>query len=119
MNFVLELVRLLPGRMASTLTGGVPMTLYLLFLALQLLDLATTLLFLHYGVAEANPLLGNLLRFPEHRALGLFLAKAVGGGLGLYIWRSGRLRLLRRANAFFALCVAWNVAAILVARARP
>ena len=85
----------------------------LLFLLLQLGDLATTLAFLHRGVAEANPLVAAVLRMPAHPALALMLVKAAGCGLALLAWRSGRRPLLRRANVFFALCVVWNLAALL------
>jgi hypothetical protein len=30
----------------------------------------------------------------------------------VYAWKSRRLRLLRRANLFFAACVAWNLLAL-------
>jgi hypothetical protein len=32
--------------------------------------------------------------------------------LAIIAWRSRRIALLRRANVFFALCVAWNLTAI-------
>jgi hypothetical protein len=84
----------------------------LLFLLLQAGDLATTLLFLHRGVAEANPLVAAVLRMPAHPAAALLVVKAAGCGLALFAWKSGRHPLLRRANIFFALCVAWNLAAL-------
>jgi hypothetical protein len=88
------------------------MTLLLVFVALQFCDLATTLVFLQHGVAEANPLVAALIRFSAQPAMAVLLVKAAGCGLGLYAWRSRRTRLLRRANLFFALCVGWNLIAI-------
>ena len=88
------------------------MSVLFLFLALQLCDLATTLVFLRYGVAEANPLVAVLIRLSAQPAIALLLVKAAGFGLALYSWKSRRTRLLRRANLFFALCVGWNLLAI-------
>jgi hypothetical protein len=83
-----------------------------LFLALQLGDLATTLLFLRHGVGEANPLVAVLIRLCAQPAVAVLLVKAAGCGLAAYAWNSRRFRLLRRANLFFALCVGWNLLAI-------
>lgn len=91
------------------------MAVLLVFLALQLCDLATTLLFLHQGVAEANPLVAALVRVSAQPAVAVLLIKAAGCGLAVYAWKSGRKRLLRRANLFFALCVGWNLLAIALA----
>ena len=84
----------------------------LIFVALQLCDLATSLAFLRYGVGEANPLVAALFRVSVQPAVALLIFKAAGCGMGLYAWRSRRTRLLRRANLFFALCVGWNLLAI-------
>jgi pyridoxine/pyridoxamine 5'-phosphate oxidase len=84
-------------------------------LALQLGDLASTLLFLRHGVVEANPLVAAAVRVCGRPTVALVLVKAVGCGLAVYAWRSRRTRLLRRANLFFALCVGWNLLAIAIA----
>ena len=88
------------------------MTALSVCLALQLFDLATTLIFLRHGVAEANPLVAALIRHSAQPALAVLLTKAAGCGLGLFAWTSRRTRLLRRANLFFAVCVGWNLLAI-------
>lgn len=82
-----------------------------LFLLLQAGDLATTVAFLHRGVTEANPLVAAVLRAPLPPAVALAAVKAAGCALAWLAWKTGRCRLLRRANLFFALCVIWNVAA--------
>jgi hypothetical protein len=84
----------------------------LTFIALQLGDLATTLLFLRHGVAEGNPLISAALRLSTHPALPLAAVKLAGCALALYCWRTGRATLLRRINLFFAACVVWNLAAL-------
>jgi hypothetical protein len=93
----------------------VDMAILLVFLALQFCDLATTLVFLRHGVAEANPLVAALIRFVAQPAMALLLVKAAACGLGWYAWRCRRTRLLRRANIFFALCVGWNLLALAAA----
>ena len=91
------------------------MAILLVFVALQLCDLATTLLFLHHGVGEANPLVAALMRVWAQPAVAVLLVKAAGCGLAVYAWRSRRTRLLWRANLFFAACVGWNLLAIAIA----
>jgi len=87
------------------------MALLLIFLALQLCDAGTTLVFLARGVTEGNPLIGALMHVSDP-AIALALTKAGACALALFAWRSNRTTLLRRANIFFALCVVWNLAAI-------
>jgi hypothetical protein len=87
----------------------------LLFLALQFCDLMTTLVFLHRGVAEANPLITALVHVSAQSGVALLLIKMAGCGLGFYAWKSSRIRLLRCANVFYALCVAWNLLVIAIA----
>lgn len=83
------------------------------FVFLQLCDVLTTLAFLSFGVAEANPIARAALGAAQtNPALGLIALKAVGLVCGWYAWRSGRHRLLSRINVLFAACVAWNVIAI-------
>jgi hypothetical protein len=91
------------------------MAILFLFLSLQLCDAATTLAFLHRGVAEANPLIAGLMALVHSPALSLALIKLGACALGVFAWTSGRTRLLRRANLFFAACVAWNLLALATA----
>ena len=86
-----------------------------LFLGLQVCDVATTLAFLRHGVAEGNPLIAALMVLVVSPALALALIKLGGCALGVYAWKSNRTRLLRRANLFFAACVAWNLVALVKA----
>ena len=82
------------------------------FAGLQILDAATTLWFLHRGVAEANPLIAWALVWGAQPFWGLAAAKALGFAPAVWAWRSGRHGLLRRVNLLFAVCVAWNLAAV-------
>ncbi|HEY1342880.1 MAG TPA: DUF5658 family protein [Bryobacteraceae bacterium] len=85
------------------------------FAILQLLDALTTILFLHHGVHEANPLIRAVLGVTGHPAVALALPKALAVAVAFYAWRSGRQKMLRRINVAFALVVAWNVVAIVSA----
>jgi hypothetical protein len=87
------------------------MAILLVFLVLQCCDAATTLIFLARGVTEGNPLVGALIHL-SNPALSLTLVKLAACTLALIAWKSQRIALLRRANIFFALCVAWNLMAI-------
>jgi hypothetical protein len=88
------------------------MASFLVFIALQLCDTLTTLVFLRHGVAEANPLIRFALGLSGSPALPLLAVKAAGCVLAWLAWRSRRRRLLIRVNCFFAACVAWNLVAI-------
>ena len=82
---------------------------------LQILDLMTTIVFLLHGVREANPLVRAVLNYSPHPLEGLVLVKVAALALGIYCWKRGRERLLTRINILFALVVAWNLAALIVA----
>lgn len=85
------------------------------FIFLQLCDLLTTLMFLNFGVAEANPVVRIVLAAARAcPAVGLIALKGAGLACGWYAWQSGRHRLLNRINLLFAVCVLWNVVAIVV-----
>ena len=88
------------------------MAILLVFVALQVCDLATTLVFLRHGGGEANPLVAAVLHVFAQPALAVLVVKVAGCGLAVYAWRSRRIRLLWRANLFFAVCVGWNLLAI-------
>ena len=100
------------GAIRSKLNPSIGMAVLVVFLALQVADFTTTLLFLRHGVGEANPALGALIRVTGQTALSVLLFKAAGCAMAVYAWRSRRTRLLRHFNFFFALCVGWNLLAI-------
>jgi uncharacterized membrane protein YidH (DUF202 family) len=88
------------------------MSTFLIFAGLQLADLATTLVFLDRGVAEANPLVRALIGAVGQPLLAVLLVKMAGCAMALCAWHSRRTRLLKNANIFFALCIGWNLLAI-------
>ena len=87
----------------------------LIFILLQVLDGATTWLFLRNGVHEANPLIRGLIATAGQPETALVAAKTVAVGLAVYAWQSRRISLLWRMNVVFAGCVVWNAIAMLQA----
>ncbi len=82
------------------------------FIALQLLDALTTVVFLHFGIREGNPLVRMALAAFASPVVGVLGPKLCAVLLGVFSWRTGRMRLLWKMNFLFAACVAWNVVAI-------
>ena len=80
------------------------------FIALQLGDLFTTLVFLSLGINEANPIAVWLMSV-MNPVLALILIKAVAI-IAAYGIRAFGVSL-RFINLFFLAVVAWNIAAIL------
>jgi hypothetical protein len=85
---------------------------------LQVLDFLTTVAFMINGVREGNPLVRLAVHYAPHPLGGLLIVKAAAVGLGLFCWVRGRERLLTRINWLFALLVAWNLAALIIATAQ-
>ena len=85
---------------------------------LQVLDFMTTIAFLLNGVREGNPLVRLAVQWAPHPLGGLLAIKAAAIILGIYCWRAGRERLLIRINILFAVMVAWNLVALIVASAK-
>ncbi len=87
---------------------------FLQFAYLQGLDILTTLAFLLAGVQEGNPFVRAAIGLFGNPLLGLLAIKGCALLLGLYCWLGGRVRLLQRANLFFAGLVAWNLFCLLL-----
>ena len=82
---------------------------------LQVLDFMTTVAFLVHGIQEGNPVVRFALQYAPHPLGGLLAVKALAIALGLYCWKGGRSRLLMRVNILFAIVVAWNLGALILA----
>jgi hypothetical protein len=82
---------------------------------LQFLDFMTTIAFLLNGVQEGNPLVRFAIGISPNPIGGLVAVKVLAILLGVYCWRFGRSRTLVRINIMFALLVAWNLAALILA----
>jgi len=77
----------------------------------------TTIAFLLNGVREGNPLVRLAVQFSPNPLQGLVAIKIAAILLGIYCWRAGRERLLNRVNMLFAIIVAWNLVALILASA--
>ena len=84
------------------------------FVYLQLLDILTTLAFLMQGVAEANPFVRWALAVGENPVQSLVMVKVVAVALAVYCVVRARHRVLRIANIFFAIVVAYNLVVIII-----
>ncbi len=92
--------------------------LLLQYAYLQVLDFLTTIAFMINGVREGNPLVRLAISYAPHPLGGLVAVKVAAVSLGLYCWLRGRDRLLTRINWLFAVLVAWNLAALIIATAQ-
>ncbi len=64
---------------------------------------------------EGNPLVHWAPINAHAPWVGLVITKLIAAFIGQYCYRSGRMTLLRRANAGYSLVVGWNLFAIGVA----
>jgi hypothetical protein len=89
---------------------GISNRVIVVFVALQLLDVLTTILGLRVGAHEGNYLVAQFMHWGP--ALGLLIAKFLGFVLLLLAFAVGKLRLLRLLNLWFLCIVGWNLAII-------
>jgi len=85
------------------------------FTYLQMLDVLTTLAFLMQGVAEANPIVNWAMDTGPSPMIGLVMLKFAAFGLALVCFAQARHKLLQKVNVFFAVLVAWNLFALILA----
>lgn len=81
------------------------------FLYLQLLDALTTLLGFRAGLVEASPFVGMLIGLGPFA--GLLADKMFAVLLAVICVRSGRSRMIRWVNYWYAALVIWNIILIL------
>ena len=81
------------------------------FLYLQLLDALTTLLGFRAGLVEASPFVRALVHFGPYA--GLLADKVFAVLLAMICVWSGRSRMIRWVNYWYAGLVAWNIILIL------
>lgn len=91
------------------------MKLLVEFTYLQMLDVLTTVAFLMQGVAEANPIVNWAMDTGPSPVMGLVLLKCAAFGLALICFAQARHELLQKVNVFFAVLVAWNLLALIMA----
>jgi hypothetical protein len=84
-----------------------------LFVALQVLDIFTTIIGLHLGAAESSAFISRLMQVGPVAAL--LIAKLFAVMLVAIALRMQRLRLVVFLNFWFAAVVTWNLAMIAIA----
>lgn len=84
------------------------------FVYLQLLDILTTVAFLMQGVAEGNPIVRWALAQGQNPIQSLIAVKVAAIALAAYCVVRSRHRVLRIANMFFAVLVAYNLVVIIL-----
>ena len=89
--------------------------LILQYTYLQILDFLTTVAFLLTGVQEGNPLVKWVLESAPTPLSGLIMVKLSALVLGFYCLRMNKGALLSKINMLFALVVAWNMIALIIA----
>jgi hypothetical protein len=97
----------LPGRRAHFPTPSLRV-----FIALQVLDILTTLLGLRLGAQEGSVFLGRLMRAGPVAAL--LIAKIIAVMLVAMAMRFKRPRVVVFLNYWFAAVVSWNLGIILM-----
>jgi len=83
-----------------------------LFLGLQILDILTTLVGLHYGAHEGSSYVGHLLQ--SGPLTGLLVSKILAAGLAAIAVFINKRRVLVFLNFWFSAVVVWNVIAIVL-----
>jgi hypothetical protein len=96
----------------NTIPSGFPTPSISLFLALQILDVLTTLVGLHLGAQEGSAFIGHLLQTGP--VSGLIISKILAAGLAAFAVFLNRKRMLVFLNFWFAAIVAWNVIEIVL-----
>ena len=81
------------------------------FLALQVLDVLTTLIGLHFGASEASIFISHLMRLGVIEALAISKLFAIILASAAIGYKRGRVVVV--LNYWFAAVVGWNVCAIL------
>ena len=92
----------------------IPARVIAVFVALQALDVITTLLGIRMGAQESNIVVARLMHLGP--TAGLLAAKCLGCLLVIAVFVGGKVRLIRLLNLWFAGLVTWNLVMIWIQR---
>jgi hypothetical protein len=95
----------------------VPTPSLLVFIALQFLDVLTTIVGLRLGASETSIFVGRILNYGPME--GLLVSKLMAALLVAAALKFQRPRLVVFLNYWFAVVVSWNLAMILITELRP
>ena len=87
-----------------------------LFVALQMLDILTTIIGIRMGASESSTFIGSLMHVGPMAAL--LIAKLFAAALVAIALKMRRLRIVVFLNVWFVGIVSWNLAVILIAGLR-
>jgi len=93
---------------------GMQMSIYQVFVYLQLLDLLTTLVGIRIGAAEASPFIRVLMHAGP--AVGVFASKVLALGIGAVCVAVNKGHLIRWISYWYGGLIVWNLMVMLVAR---
>jgi hypothetical protein len=82
-----------------------------LFVVLQISDVITTMIALHTGGSEQNPIIARFMVLGSLQ--GLILSKVLLLAAAAAAFRYGKYRAVRWANLVFSLIVLWNISIII------
>jgi hypothetical protein len=86
--------------------------IFVTFLALQALDVITTMIGLNLGAGEGSTFVNRMLEYGP--LTGLLISKALSIVLVAAVVAFGRGRLMRVLNPWYAAVVTWNLAVIFI-----
>ena len=88
-------------------------SIYQVFIYLQLLDLLTTLVGFRVGVGEASPFIRVLMQAGP--ATGVVLSKILALGLGAFCVWANKAHVVRWISYWYAAIIVWNLSVMLAA----
>jgi hypothetical protein len=88
-------------------------SIYQVFIYLQLLDLLTTLVGFKVGVGEASPFIRALMHAGP--AAGVILSKVLALGLGAFCVWANKAHVVRWISYWYGAIIVWNLSVMLAA----
>jgi hypothetical protein len=89
-------------------------SVYQVFIYLQLLDLLTTLVGFKVGAAEASPFIRMLMHAGP--AVGVVVSKVLALGLGAFCVWANKAHVVRWISYWYSALIVWNLMVMLAAR---
>ena len=94
--------------------NGMQMSIYQVFVYLQLLDLLTTLVGIRIGAAEASPFIRVLMHAGP--AVGVIASKVLALGIGAVCVSLNKGHIIRWISYWYGGLIVWNLMVMLVAK---
>ena len=88
-------------------------SVYQIFIYLQLLDLLTTLVGFKVGAGEASPFIRMMMHFGP--TTGVVISKVLALGLGAFCVWANKAHVVRWISYWYSALIVWNLLVMLVA----